>query len=206
MLITDILQQKNDPERYSIFTDGEFCIGLSAETVVVFGLKKGMEITDEMLCSIRSREDYSSALACALEYAARTSGKGARDFRVKLESKEYSAHTVNAVLERLEELGYVDDSALARDIVSRCLEKGEGELMMRQKLKIKGIDAQIINEVCDIDPEFYIKAALQSYDKAVERYGLEDRKARARVYAALQRKGFGSEIINEVFNINDEDM
>lgn len=203
MILTDIKQQKNDPERYSIFVDGEFCAGLSAETVVAFGLKRGMEISEDDISRINGREAYTSALARALDHAARASAKSARDYRIKL-SGDYPEETVDAVIARLEELGYINDLALARDIVARCLEKGEGELMMRQKLAIKGIDNVTALEACDVDYDLFIEAAKKSCEKAVARYGTADVKSRAKVYAALQRKGFTSDIINEVISFNED--
>ena len=202
MTVTDITQQKKNPNRYNVFIDGEFYCGLNDETVVCFSIKKGRELTGKELDEIILEDGYSSALARGLEYAARTSGKSRRDFEDKL--NEYPEQAVQRVIERLEELGYINDEELAHQIVARGIEKGEGPLMLRQRLIQKRISNSVVENALNISDDIILQAAEKCKNAAVEKYGIDDVKQRAKVYAAMQRKGFTYDVINDALSDLDD--
>ena len=196
MLVTDLKIQKNNDQRCSLFIDGEFYCGITAETAVYFHIKKGMELSQEELDLILKRDGYSSALEVALSYASRTANKSKRDFADRL--SDYPPEVVDNVLTRLEELGYINDELLAMDIVKRSLSKNEGPLLIRQRLASRRVDRLKAQEAMDsVDYDDFISAAKKCGEEAMRKYGIEDAKGRARVYAAMQRRGFTYDMITE---------
>ncbi|MDZ7682402.1 MAG: hypothetical protein U5J63_11990 [Fodinibius sp.] len=61
-VITSIRVQKNNKERYSIFVDEEFLLGVAEQTLLKFSLSKGDEITSAQLSKnqARKRDDLRS--------------------------------------------------------------------------------------------------------------------------------------------------
>ncbi len=196
MTVTDLKIQKNNAERCNLYIDGQFYCGINAETAVLFHIKKGMEISRDLLNEMLAHDGYRSALNCALAYASRTANKSRYDFEQKL--SEYPTETVDSVLLRLEELGYINDAALAENIVSYGLSKNEGPLLIRQRLMNKHIDKtaadDALDKVSDLD---FLTAAKKCGEDAVAKYGTEDAKSKAKVFAAMQRRGFTFDMITE---------
>lgn len=196
MQVTDLKIQKNNDQRCNLFIDGEFCCGITAETAVYFHIKKGMELSQEELEEILQRDSYSSALDIALGYASRTANKSKRDFADRL--SDYPPEVVDMVLIRLEELGYINDELLATDIVKHSLAKNEGPLLIRQRLTNRRVDRLMAQKAMDsVDYDDFISAAKKCGEEAIRKYGFEDAKSRAKVYAAMQRRGFSYDMITE---------
>lgn len=205
MLITSLKQQKKNPERLNLYLDGEFYCGLNAETAAVYRLKEGQEIDKDLLEELTARDRYDSAMSAALMYAARTGGKSRFDFEQKL--TEYDEATQRAVLARMEELGYINDALLAKETVSRALAKGEGRYMIKQRLLSKHLDEETVRDAMEeISPEEETAAAVLALKNAAARCrDTEPKKRRARIYAALVRKGFPYDIVSAVTEQDHED-
>lgn len=105
------------------------------------------------------------------------------------------------VLERMGEVGLVDDAAFAEAWVdSRQQRRHLSRVGVRQELHRKGLDRELINEaVSGISGDDEYAAALALAEKKLRSVrGLEPPVQRRRIAGALARRGFGSGITNQV--------
>lgn len=105
---------------------------------------------------------------------------------------------MNAV-ERCRELGYVDDTALARSLVGRHVRSGHGRARVVAELHRRGVSAGAAAEALsavDDDEEARVAGELAQklYDREAKR-GDVDERARHRIAASLQRRGYATSVI-----------
>jgi regulatory protein len=148
-----------------------------------------------------------------LEAAARfleVRSRSIAEVRRRLTSAGYRADLVDAAIDRLRELGMLDDAAFARAWVeSRDRARPRGERGLRQELAVKGIDRTIVDEVLaerrdtvegdgrGSDPDLAAAAKLLARQaRALERI-VDPRVRRRRAYALLARNGFDSDTVAE---------
>ena len=122
----------------------------------------------------------------------------------KLQDKEFPDSVIDAVLEHVTRLGYLDDGKFAAQwAASRVRSRGFGRRRLEQELRIKGISRDIIKETLDTlfeeAPE--AETARKEAEKKLRTLTrFEPEVRRRRVAGFLERKGFSSEIIRNVLH------
>jgi regulatory protein len=122
----------------------------------------------------------------------------------KLQDKEFPDSVIDAVLEHVTRLGYLDDGKFAAQwAASRVRSRGFGRRRLEQELRIKGISREIIKETLNAlfqeAPE--AETARKEADKKLRTLArFEPEVRRRRLAGFLERKGFSSEIIRNVLN------
>src|ERR671916_662421 len=109
----------------------------------------------------------------------------------------YGEETVEGVVVRLEELGYLDDEDFAR-LVAREKARRYGPRRVSAELRKSGVDAEVARGA--VEEEFAERLELeQARSAASRRYnrGGSDAEAR-RVYGFLVRRGYSAEVCAEV--------
>jgi regulatory protein len=139
-----------------------------------------------------------------LEAAARFLEARARsitEVRRRLTRAGYRSELVEGAIERMTELGMLDDAAFARAWVeSRDRARPRGERALRQELSLKGIDRAVLDDVLaerrsDRSPEAgdadeaAAERLLARNARALDRIA-DPRARRQRAYALLARNGF----------------
>jgi regulatory protein len=120
----------------------------------------------------------------------------------KLRDKEFPDHIVDAVLEHVARLGYLDDGKFAAQwAASRIRSRGFGRRRLEQELRIKGISNDIIkdtlNTLLEEAPE--AETARKEAEKKLRTLTrFEPEVRRRRLAGFLERKGFSSEIIRTI--------
>jgi regulatory protein len=137
------------------------------------------------------------------------------EVRRKLMRLGYRPDLVTAVIERLGELGYLDDDAFARAWVeSRDRAKPRGEHALRRELGLKGVDRSLVDAVLDDRREDAVAAAgatddpVSADEAAAERLlarklpairrEADPRRRLQRAYGLLARNGFGPDVCASV--------
>jgi regulatory protein len=128
------------------------------------------------------------------------------EVRRRLLQHGYRADLVEGAIERLAELGMVDDEAFARAWVeSRDRARPRGERALRAELRQKGIDRDIVEGVIEDranhgDPdaggspdEAAARRLLERHARALDRIP-DPRARRQRAYALLARNGFDPDV------------
>lgn len=162
--------------------------------------------------------------AVVLEAAARfleARSRSVAEVRRRLTRAGYRPDLVDGAIQRLGDLGILDDEAFGRAWVeSRDRARPRGEIALRRELALKGVDRSIVEGVLEerrdtADPEagaIDLVAARRLLAKQARALGrvADLRQRRQRAYALLARSGFDPETCREasrelVAPANDED-
>ncbi|MDO4459381.1 MAG: regulatory protein RecX [Clostridia bacterium] len=200
MTITDIRPRRKGLSQ--LYIDGEEAMKLDTFTLEKYGIKAGQTITDEELYDLIQNSEKHRASEKALyllEHRAR-SKKELVDKISEVASKEIAIEAAD----HMEEIGLVNDREFAHMFARQLFGfKRYGSRRVRQELRIKGIDPEIIDEVIaeyDNDPTEKIHEVIRKkYPKFAE-----DEKIRRRAVAALQRLGYTYEEIRSALGSFDE--
>ncbi|MEA4972015.1 MAG: regulatory protein RecX [Candidatus Metalachnospira sp.] len=197
MTVTSIEQQKKDKSRYSVYIDGEFAFGLIMEDIQYFKIKEGEQLPQEKYDYIMDTTVYIRAQDTAaryLGYKMRTK----REVAEKLSESGYSENIAERVLQSLEKYDYINDDIYCIKYIKETLElRPKGKFLIKQALKLKGIDEETIDraiEEAEIDELEIAKSLLM---KKYEGFANMDNKELSKTYGFLQRKGFSYGIIKE---------
>jgi regulatory protein len=129
------------------------------------------------------------------------------DVRRRLRGSGYQARLVEDAVERLLELGFLDDEAFARSWAeSRDRARPRGERALRSELMAHGVDRATIDAVlADREPPdgsgtadtVAAEALLAGHARALARVA-DPRVRRQRAYALLARNGFDPDVASRV--------
>jgi len=202
--ITALRAQTNDPQRVNLFINGEFALGVSLNTISKEGLYVGKALNDEEYARIARAEGVDKALQAALRFLE-ARPRSAAEIRERLRRKEFDPTAITAALDRLGELGLVDDAAFARFWVENrqiCQPRGAGAL--RDELRRKGIDRVVADSVLN-DDRLVGDEAEQAWTlarAALRKYaGVADRATfMRRMGGYLQRRGFSFDTIRPIMD------
>jgi regulatory protein len=185
--VTDIKQQVKRTSRYSIYFDGKYLFSLSEGELLSSGIRIGKQYTQEELAELRQTAVLDKAYMRALDYVALRM-RSRWELTDYLRRKDYDSPTIETILNKLSEYGYVDDKKFAEAWVSnRQLLKPTSLRRLQQELQQKRIDREVISEVLaqqDID-ELAMLRQLIERKKQQTRYQDEQK-----LIAYLLRQGY----------------
>ncbi|MDL2237280.1 RecX family transcriptional regulator [Christensenellaceae bacterium OttesenSCG-928-K19] len=185
MVITEVAQGKRNKDRLNIYIDDKFSFACYIETAVKHRLKKGVEVTQALIDSIREEDGQKYAFDTALKFVSRKM-RTQKEIEDKLREKEVDEAQIVYAVGKLIEYGYIDDRHYAELYVSELCQK-YGVRMIKQKLAQKGIKTELIKEL-PIDAEPALEEHLQ---KLYRRYEQEEpAKKKQKIIRALLQKGF----------------
>lgn len=195
--ITLIEIQKRNKERANVYLNDEYAFSVSLMEAA--RLRKGQTLSDQEVAALRGED----AVAKAVDSAARFLSYRPRsiaEVRRNLAGKSIEAPIVDAALERLTAMGYLDDQAFARFWVqNRTAFKPLGPGALRYELRQKGIsDDDIETVLADLDPVEAAYQAAQSQLRRLKASRPDARTFRTKLSSFLQRRGFSYGIISEV--------
>ncbi len=152
-----------------------------------------LPVMEEKNKEIEAADAAKQVLLRRLSHAPRTRKELAKD----LKDKDISDEVANVALDRFEEVGLINDKALASNYVSSQHErKGLGKNALRQQLRAKGISDDValeaISQISD-DQEFQAAFALAC--KKIRSLQRDDAKTQLRkIVGVLARKGYSSNL------------
>lgn len=182
----------------ALYIDGEYAVSVDTLTLASRGFKTGSEISDDELYELLEASKVNRAKEKALyliEYRSRTR-KEISDKLIPL----YGENAAELAIERLEELGLIDDEKYARDYAE--------QLILRKKFSVeraafelfkKGIDRDTAEEILSElapDPTEQIKELLET--KFARR--LSNDKDRAKTVNSLKAMGYRWSDIKEAMS------
>lgn len=186
MLITATEERKKSMT--ALFIDGEYAVSIDTMTFLSSGKKTGSEISDEELYELIEKSKISRAKEKALyliEYRSRTR----RELLNRL-IPLYGESASELAVERLEEVGLIDDEAYAREYAESLIykKKFSRERSLFEMLK-KGIEKYIAEEILDeleSDPIEQIRDLLETKFYR----NLSDEKGRTKTVNSLKTMGY----------------
>ncbi|WP_260838010.1 regulatory protein RecX [Microbacterium sp. SLBN-146] len=119
-----------------------------------------------------------------------------REARRVVEERDLAPHDVDAVIARVESLGYLDDAALAEQLVHAAVDrKGQGRHVIAQTLNKRGIPRDVADAAIAALPDDDLDRALEfARTKARAMSGLDRDTAIRRLMGQLARRGYGGSI------------
>lgn len=194
--VTAIQSQVRDPDRFSVFIDGEFAIGIARDVADAFGLHKDQVLDESLLADLLARNLVHKATAAALNFLAyrpRTEG----EIRRKLHQGKYADATIEQVIARLRDWRYVDDEEFARRwIENRSAHRPRGSRRLAQELKAKGIDPGIMHDALEnADLDESADALTIARQRWRQLHDLEPAVRERRLTGFLGRRGYGFDVI-----------
>lgn len=146
-----------------------------------------------------NEDDCKEAALRLLDYAPRS----VADMRQRLKEKGYDEEVVEAVIQRLLELRFLDDNQYAKAVIRSCVARMLGARATRMELQRKNVDSTAISSSVAEAQELgmFTEAAWELGRKTSQRTkNLEPLVRRRRFFASAARKGHDLSIINEVYN------
>ncbi len=125
------------------------------------------------------------------------------EISLRLEKKKFSQETIKETLAFLRKKNYIDDNVFARSWIKERLAKAIGPLKLKQELKLKGIEKQVIEDNLREAKETYseLDTVRELAESRFSRFkNLPFSIVQRRIYGYLLRRGFSPEIIIDVFN------
>lgn len=194
MKITKIAKQERR-DRYNIFVNERFFTALSADLLLESGIGEGDELASGQLDPFIERDGVGKVVTKALGYVSRRPHSEA-ELRTKLAKKDYDEAYIDEALERLNQLGYLDDEAFARQWVD---ERGRqrGKRLLQMELRRKGVADGIIEQVLAEDSSDEVSQARDLVAKRLSRLsGQPPAVVRRRLTDYLARRGYSYEVIS----------
>lgn len=203
--ITAITPQRHDPERVSVFLDGEFAFGLHADLVLERGLFAGLALDEATVRDLLAADEIRRALATALNalaYRARSEGEIAQ----RLRQKGFGPEAIDAALERLRDWRYVDDREFAsRWIENRQEHRPRSERMLAQELRQKGVDpATIADTIADAGLDEVADARELVAKQRAKLAALDPETQTRRITGFLSRRGYGWDVIRQALDADPD--
>jgi len=199
MIITKIVLQKNNKDRYSIYIDHIFSFSLDAIDLLKLKLKENDKISDKEISNYKSLYEYTSAKNKALWFLT-SRMRTSKEIINKLNHLGFSDETIEKLINYLIDLKYIDDGAYADAYISEILKfKPQGKKLIMANLKAKGIDDELISQkLSDINNETEEELAKKLLEKRYKNINNLDKKEINKAYLFLARKGFSTDQIMKI--------
>ncbi len=174
---------------------------ISPETLMKHNLSRGKECTEEEIEDIRREDERIRARIQAVKYASvRVVSKA--QLKRHLLKKGFSDESVDAVVARLDEKGFIDDTRFAQLFIKdRMKLKPAGPRKLAADLRKRGVERHIIEEAVapweDLDTQREVARSLaEKKINTLQRY--DQKKQRRKLYAYLERRGFDQTVIGDI--------
>ncbi len=192
--ITAIEPQARHANRFNLYIDDKFALGLSA--IVAARLRVGQTLDNAELAALEREEQYETAHEQALRFLE-PRPRSSVELKQQLRKKKVAGEVIDQVIARLTDAGLLDDSAFAKYWVeNREAFRPRAGRALRFELKRKGLsDAAIKDAVGAIDES---ESAYRAGAARAPRWrGVERREFMEKLGAFLVRRGFSYETAKE---------
>lgn len=198
MKITSIVKQKFNNERYSIYIDDVFSFSASIEDVMKNSLVVDTILDEKSLEALIDECEYTKAFEYSLSLIERKDYT-AFEIENKLKNKELSNPTIKRTIEKLEALGFVNDSKFSQRYLNDSLSiKKQGIKKITYELNKKGISKEDI-ALLEFDEDTLYKNALFLAEKKYKLIN-DKKKAREKLFRYLVSKGYDFEMVKKAIN------
>ncbi len=186
----------------ALFVNGEFLFSVDDLALINYKIKIGSSFNKEELDCISKTAQTKKAVNKCFDYLSRRS-HSKKELHTKL-LKYYDEETTIKAIEKVEELGYIDDEAFANMMAKHILNgKKSSKTIAKQKLISLGIDKDIIDGVLlQFSEENQIENIKVQLAKKYKNK-LEDKQ---KVVNSLLRKGFKFSDIKEAMKSFEEEL
>lgn len=118
----------------------------------------------------------------------------------RLKKKKFDDHVIRETLSFLKEKNFINDVDFARTWITSRIKKPLGLRRLKQELNLKGINKEVIdNAIAGVKENYNEEDVVEKIvrEKFKKLRGVDPKKARARIYGYLLRRGFSPQVIIE---------
>lgn len=193
--ITRLEVQARRKDRVNLYIDDVFVTGLTLDTAVKNGLKIGKDVDENFVVDMIFDSEKQSAFNKTANYM-KSSIKTVKQIKDYLNKKGYDEAVINAVVDKLKEYKYLDDSQYVTAFVNTNKNK-YGVRRLREKLKQKGVADANLSVLDDYEEDMdALKKVAEKYmshkEKTPENYN--------KLYRFLAMRGYNFDDINACVN------
>lgn len=200
MKVTAIKQQVKNRSRYSIFVDDKYSFSLSELGLINSGLKVDEEIGKERLGELKDTARLDKAYNQALNLIARRM-RSAWEIENYLKRKGYDPSLSLEILNKLSDLGYVDDFKFAKAwVADRRLLRPTSKRKLQLELRQKRVTDEIIQEALTTDETDEKEVLSQLIAKKRKQTKYQDD---LKLMQYLSRQGFSYDMIKSTIRGGD---
>ncbi|WP_324611560.1 recombination regulator RecX [Bacillus massiliglaciei] len=199
-MISKVTVQKKRSDRYNIFIDDQYAFSVDEEILLKYELKKGKEVDSLLLSQIQYVDEIQKAFNDALNYLSFRM-RSESEVRKHLKQKGIEDPVIKEAIHKLYQYNYLNDLDFAKAFVQTKANNGaKGPITTRLELKEKGVSEALIDQAMDEYPfELQLEHAIKLAEKAIQKEKkLSERALEQKINQTLARKGFSSQVIQEV--------
>lgn len=198
--ITEIKKYPRFKNNFKIAFDNDSAVIIDADTVVQFGLKKDLFITDDRFCKILKQSSSNRIMSYALYLISRKS-YSKKSLYDKLISKGFLKEDADNIIGRFCELNYLNDEVYARKLAEFLKNKAKGTFYIKNELKSHDIDVNLIAKILsdlfkDDQPYSQITDIIK---KKYPKFNVNNADEKRKVASFFLRRGFTGEDIYKAF-------
>lgn len=201
MIITAL---KKKGSNVIIFLDDSTFLNLDYRIVLDYGLRKADLLDETKLNLLKEKNSFLKARDSALRILSRRR-HSSFELKTKLLRKNYSKEIIDAVIQNLNEHGYLNDEEFATAFISeRIKHRKNGTNKLKAELFKKGIDVKIATRVLlNVDNEELKINALSVAKKKlifIKNKEADTRKISSKLFAFLLSKGYETDLVRSILN------
>ena len=194
--ITAIEPQQKNPQRVSVYLDGEFAFGLTR--ITAGWLKVGQELSEEKIVALQAEDTNETTYQKALHFLSYRPRSSA-EVRQNLTKRGTPEAVVEETITHLQRAGLVNDQEFARAWVeNRNNFRPRSKSALLMELRRKGLSDEVVLPVLDVqvDEEALAFEAARKYARRLA--GLEWLEFRQKLSGFLGRRGFSYSTLSPV--------
>lgn len=197
--ITSISPQKKNGDRFSLFHNDTYLVGVSSQSLIDFSIQRGTELTRDLFHKISRAEEYQAAKNRCYSLLARRD-HGSQELRRKLIQKGFSEPVSDEVVDEFQDKELLDDRTFAKNFAhDKHHLKQWGPRKIESTLYKKGVPRGVISLVIenlldDVNQrEVCITLALKRKAHFIREQNIIKRKQK--IFRYLSGKGYSSATI-----------
>jgi len=201
-VITRITEHPRKAGRYVVDVDGREFAVVSADALAEIKVHVGVTVDEARAAKLRDAGELAATYDRALNLLA-FRARSASELRRRLIQKGEAAARVDRVIERLREVGLVNDADFARQLARSKVSGGASRRRVHQELFKRGVARDVadeaVGEVMEDEQVDEVAVAERVARKRMPSLAkLDPQSRRRRLYSFLARRGHDGDVIREV--------
>jgi regulatory protein len=186
--ITALKAQKKNPNRISVYLDGEYAFGLAR--IVAAWLQIGQRLSEEDIARLKQQDTQEVAYLRGLRLLSYRP-RSVSEIQRKLSELGFEEPVITAAIQRMKDNGLLGDDQFAKTWVeNRAAFRPRSKRLLAMELRQKGVAEETIQQALD-ETDDEDKLAYQTASKYARRLAGSDWETfRKRLGAYMMRRGF----------------
>ena len=197
--ITALIAVPGQADRLQLYLDGRLACEISVFTAARRQLHPGQYLSANALATLAGAEEREAAMAAALRLLGQRA-RSVAELRTLLLRRDYPPAIIERVITRLNELGYLNDTAFAqRWVETRQRTSPRGAALLRRELRQHGVAGHVAEQaVASAAGDAYTQARRAAAPRLARLAHAEFETFARRLGGFLTRRGFPASVVYAV--------